>query len=127
MARTFKLQIATPERVVAEEEVVALVAPAFDGYLGVMARHAPMVAELDIGAMRVTRPDGRRELLAVSGGLLSVADNVALVLVEAAEAAAEIDVERAQAAAAREGVDVDRARAAIARAANRVRVASRRP
>ena len=139
MPHTFTLQIATPERVVVEEEVVSLVAPAYDGYLGVMAYHAPLVAELRVGALAVTRPDGKRELLAVGGGILSVKDNVALVLADSAEPATEIDLERARAAerrarerlalaksvAEREGVDVDRAHAALQRAINRVRTASR--
>jgi len=139
MPDTFTLQIATPERVVLEEDVVSLVAPAYDGYLGVMARHAPLVAELRVGAMTATRPDGREELLAVSGGVLSVKDNVALVLADAAETAEAIDIERARAAeerarerlalptsvAGREGIDVERAQMAIARAVNRIDVASR--
>jgi len=141
MPDTFTLQIATPERAVLKEDVVSLVAPAYDGYLGVMAHHAPMVAELRIGALTVTRPDGRRELLAVSGGVLSVRENLALVLADAAEAAEEIDIQRAQAAeerarerlalptsvASREGIDVERAQMAIARAVNRISVAAKRP
>jgi len=140
MPETFRLQIATPERVVIEEDVVALVAPAYDGYLGVMANHAPMIAELRIGEMAVTLADGERRRLAVSGGLLSVKDNVALVLADAAESAEDIDLTRARAAeerarerlalpqsmAERGDIDVERAEAALSRAANRTRVAAKR-
>ncbi len=141
MPASFTLQIATPERLVVEQEVISLVAPAYDGYLGVMAHHAPMVAELRIGALAITRPDSRKELLAISGGVLSVKDNVALVLADTAEVAEQIDIARARAAqerakerlalpksvADREGLDVERAKTAIARAINRVNVAAKRP
>ena len=140
MPRPFTLQVATPERVVIEEEITSLVAPAYDGYLGLMARHAPLVAELKTGALTVTHPSGRKDHLAVSGGILSIADNVATVLADSAELAAEIDVDRARAAeerarerlaqakalANREGLDVERANTAVARAINRILVAGKR-
>jgi len=141
MATTFTLQIVTPERVVIEREVVSVSVPAYDGYLGVMARHAPLVAELKIGAITTTDPEGDEQVLAVTGGILAVSDNVATVLADAAEVASDIDLARAEKArerarkrleAARQseaegGVDVDRARVALARATNRLRVAGKRP
>jgi F-type H+-transporting ATPase subunit epsilon len=141
MATNFMLQIVTPERVLLEREVASIVVPAYDGYLGVMANHAPLVAELKIGAIAATNPDGERQLLAVTGGILAVSDNVATVLADAAELASEINLDRAEEAreraaeriqVAREsgptsGVDVDRARAALTRATNRLRVAGKRP
>ncbi len=141
MANTFTLQIVTPERVVLEREVVCVTVPAYDGYLGVMARHAPLVAELQLGAIATTDPDGDRQVLAVTGGILAVSENVATVLADAAELASEIDLSRAEEARnraakrleaarepeARRSLDVDRARAALARATNRLRVAGKRP
>jgi len=141
MAHTFTVQIATPGRVVLEKEAVSLVAPAYDGYLGIKARHAPLAAELKTGALTVTYPDGRRDALAVAGGFLAVADNVATILADAAELASEIDVARAEAAEARarerlgkvhgseagREIDDERARAALLRAANRLTIARRRP
>jgi F-type H+-transporting ATPase subunit epsilon len=141
MANTFTLQVVTPERVVLEREIVSLVVPAYEGYLGVMARHAPLVAELQIGAITTTDPNGQRDVLAVTGGILSVSNNVATVLADRAELASEIDADRAEEAQnrarerlaaardpeAEDSVDVDRARAALARAINRLRVARKRP
>lgn len=141
MANTFTVQIATPERVVLEKEVVSLVAPAYGGYLGIRARHAPLAAELRVGALTLTEPDGRQHVLAVSGGFLAVSGNVATVLADAAELAEEIDLARAQSAAdrarerlaelhdpeARKRIDAERARAALVRAVNRLTVADRRP
>jgi F-type H+-transporting ATPase subunit epsilon len=141
MANTFTIQIATPERVVLEREIVSLVAPAYDGYLGVKAHHAPLAAELRIGQLALTDPDGTQEVLAVSGGLLAVSDNVATILADAAEAAPEIDLDRAEAAEARARerleelqdpstrtqIDVERARTALLRAVNRITIARSRP
>ncbi len=141
MPNAFTVQIATPERVVLEREVVSLIAPAFDGYLGVKAHHAPLAAELRVGELSLTDPDGKQESLAVSGGFLAVSGNVATILADAAEPAAEIDLARAEAAEARarerlsklrepgtrRNVDEERARMALVRAANRLNVARKRP
>ncbi len=141
MPTSFMLQIVTPERVLLEREVRSIVVPAYDGYLGVMANHAPLVAELKIGAIAATDPEGQKQLLAVTGGILAVSENVATVLADAAELASEINLGRAEGAreraverirAARESgatsaVNVDRARAALARATNRLKVAGKRP
>ena len=141
MANTFTVQVATPERVVLEQEVVSLVAPAYDGYLGVKAHHAPLAAELKVGELLLDGPDGKHEVLAVSGGFLAVSGNVATVLADSAEPAEEIDPARAEAAevrardrlaklrepGARQQIDEERARAALMRAANRLTVARKRP
>ena len=139
MASTFALQVVTPERVVLEREVVSVVVPAHGGYLGVMARHAPLVTELKTGAITTTDPQGGKQVLAVTGGILSVSDNLATVLADAAELASEIDLDRAEEARTRArerlvaqaetktAANVDRARAALVRATNRLRVAGKRP
>ncbi|HJN16407.1 MAG TPA: ATP synthase F1 subunit epsilon [Armatimonadota bacterium] len=141
MASTFTVQIASPERVCLEREVASLTAPAYDGYLGVMANHAPMVAELRVGEVRLVDADGAEELVAVSGGFLSVSDNTAVVLADSAEVATDIDQERAQEAKKRarerlagngdnqdsDAVDSERARCALVRAINRLTVVGKRP
>ena len=110
MAGTFALRVLTPMGEVLSTRAKSLQISAYDGLVGVLARHAPMVTELDLGRAEV------------------------VVLTEAAEEAAEIDIERAQHAlerarqrlSARErGVDVSRAELAFARALNRLRVAER--
>jgi F-type H+-transporting ATPase subunit epsilon len=141
MANAFTVQIATPERVVLEREVVSLIAPAYDGYLGIKAHHAPLAAELQVGELTLTSPDGLGETLAVAGGFLAVSGNVATILADSAEAAGEIDLSRAEAAeqrakerlarlrdpAARQEIDETRARAALVRASNRLTVARKQP
>ncbi len=91
-----------------------------------------MIAAFDIGAVRVTAPDGEQAFFASSGGFLEVIDNRVTVLADTAEPVSEIDMQRAKAAEERAlhrlqstEEDIDRARAsqALERARNRLRVA----
>uniref|UniRef100_A0A832GPX0 ATP synthase epsilon chain n=1 Tax=Caldimicrobium thiodismutans TaxID=1653476 RepID=A0A832GPX0_9BACT len=135
MARIL-LEVITPERVVVSEEVDIVTAPGVAGEFGVLAHHAPMVAAIKIGALRYKVGD-REEWLAVSGGFCEVSGTKITFLVEAAERAAEIDVERALRAkeraekrlqeyqTKREEIDYARARAALQRALTRLLVAEK--
>src|SRR5436309_5129345 len=95
MPGTFRLDVVTPDRVVMGEDVVSLIAPGAEGSFGVLAGHAPMVAELTVGQLRYRTPAGAEELLAVSGGILEVGRHHVTVLADAAERAQDIDVDRA--------------------------------
>jgi len=135
MARIF-LEIITPERVVVSEEVDIVTAPGVEGEFGVLANHAPMVAAVKIGPLRY-RVGDREEWIAISGGFCKVLGNKITFLVEAAERAHEIDVERALRAKERaekrlqeyqvkaEQIDYARARAALQRALTRLLVAEK--
>lgn len=134
MPDSFPVRILTPMGEVARMSAIYLRAPASDGLLGVMAAHAPMVALLAVGPVRVTEPGGAERWFAATGGVLRVTRRETLLLVEAAEEAAAIDVERARLALERAqhrlrgrpaGVDMSRAELALARALNRLRVAER--
>ncbi len=134
--RPYDLQVVTPERVVLSESVVSLIAPGTEGKFGVLARHAPLVAELGIGELSLTRPDGTRDELAIANGFLEVSADGVTVLADAAERLDEIDVERAELAgqraerrmsreAAEPDLDIERARVALLRAMNRLKTAER--
>jgi F-type H+-transporting ATPase subunit epsilon len=130
MARTFHLEIVTPDRALLSEEVVSIIAPGVEGYLGVLANHAPLVTELNVGVLRIRYPDDTEENVAVSGGFMEVANNRVLVLADAAERPQDIDIQRAKEALIRARqrlqdptMDRERARAALERAINRLRVA----
>ena len=134
--RTFTLEIVTPDRtVVSDDDVVSLVVPGEQGYLGILANHARLMTELTIGEVTLRRSDGQEVHIATSRGFMEVADNKVTVLADSAERAEEIDVERARQAleraeerlarAAEEGLDFARAEAAMKRALNRLRVAER--
>jgi F-type H+-transporting ATPase subunit epsilon len=135
MPPLYDLTILAPDRRLLEGRVAGLVAPGWDGYFGVLARHAPMVAELSTGELAVVNEQGERRFWAVSAGVLEVGWDRVTVLADAAEAAQEIDVERARAAAERArgrlrshrpDVDTVRAEAALRRALNRLRVVEKR-
>ncbi|MGQ9881404.1 MAG: F0F1 ATP synthase subunit epsilon, partial [Armatimonadota bacterium] len=130
MAKSFHLEIVTPDRSLLSEEVVSLVAPGVEGYLGVLANHAPLVTELNVGILRIRYPDDTEENVATSGGFMEVAHNRVLVLADGAERPQDIDIQRAKEALlrARQGLhdptmDHERARAALERAINRLKVA----
>ena len=134
MARTFRLEIVTPEKTVFSEDVVSLVAPADRGYLGVLAGHAPLLCTLKPGEIKIRR-EGGETFYATSGGFMEVTPKRAIVLSESAEAPAAIDLSRAEKARHRakerlaqpaKSVDRDRAQSAFARADNRIKIAKKR-
>ncbi len=133
--KPFRLVVMTPERKVLDIEVTSLIAPGTEGFLGVLANHAPLITALDPGPLEYRRPDGTEEAVAVAGGFLEVSGNVATILADAVERPEEIDVDRARAAAERArkrlarrndpAIDVARAEAALKRALNRLRMAEK--
>lgn len=135
--RLFQLDVVTPDRVVMSEPVRSVVAPGAEGSFGVLAGHAPMVAELTIGQLRYQPESGPEETLAVGGGFLEVGQGQVTVLADSAERAQEIDVERAirarerareQARQLAEHFDENQSKLnefALQRASNRLRTAGR--
>lgn len=89
------LEIVTPERRVLSVAVDEVRAPGVEGGFGVRFNHEPFMTALEAG--RLTYVEGGREHhFAVGGGFLQVADNRVIVLADTAEAAGDIDVERAR-------------------------------
>ena len=78
--------VLSPEATVYEGEADAVVAPAFNGSLGILRGHAPLMALLGEGSLRITHGGDERSYH-VAGGFLQVADNRVTVLSERAEAA----------------------------------------
>ena len=94
---TFTFRLVTPQRLVIEAPVVALQAPGSEGYLGVLAHHAPLITTLRAGRLEVRDETGKRSIFAVGGGFLEVSGNRATVLADSAELVGGIDVARAKA------------------------------
>ena len=88
MAEQKQLSVAliTPNETVFEDAAEMVVVPAWDGEVGILRDHAPMMALLGSGEMRVTGPDGTVTRFHVSGGFMQVSDNVVSVLSDTAEA-----------------------------------------
>ena len=115
------LQVATTGGPVYVGDVSVVQLPLEDGYVGIMANHAPLLCAVVEGVLRATRADGTSEFIAVTRGLAHVADNQVSVLVNAAELAENIDLARAAAAEKRARAwlkapapDTDRVRAEAA-------------
>ncbi|AZV45418.1 MULTISPECIES: F0F1 ATP synthase subunit epsilon [Peribacillus] len=128
--KTIKVSVVTPDGPVYDAEVEMVSTKAKSGELGVMAGHVPMVAPLDIAAVRLKKENGT-EYVAVNGGFLEVRPDVVTILAQSAERAETIDVARAQAAKARAekrladnqgAIDVERAELALKRAINRIQI-----
>jgi len=82
-----RVLVVTPERTLYEGGATAVVAPAYDGLVGILPRHAPFLSLLGTGALVVRSPEGDRHFT-VSGGFLQVVDNVVRLVAEQAEPAA---------------------------------------
>lgn len=141
---TFLLRLVTPQRLLLEAKVSSLQVPGSEGYLGILAHHAPIITALRPGKLEVKDAAGKLTTYAVSGGFLEMSSNRATVLADAAEVSVEIDRERAAAslkraeerlqgdgarpgaaAGAGEPIDRDRARRSLERAKNRIALASK--
>jgi F-type H+-transporting ATPase subunit epsilon len=83
MEPTFRVHVLTGERTVLDEEVVSLQARGTEGFLGVLAHHAPLITTLAAGPLTLRYPDGRRQALELTGGVLEVRHNHAIVLADA--------------------------------------------
>ena len=96
--KTFELSLVTPEGAAFEGEVEMLVVPGDAGEIGVLARHAPLVAMLKAGSTRIYRDRASQEVLefATGPGFFKVEQDRALALVDDAVDAREIDAARAQ-------------------------------
>ena len=93
--KQLEVRIITPERIAYQGAVDAVVATAYDGELGILPGHAPMMVVLGIGELRV-RIGEKFEWFAIGEGFLHVANDVVTVLTPFAEAAREVDVEAAR-------------------------------
>jgi F-type H+-transporting ATPase subunit epsilon len=79
-----KVSVISPESVLFEGEADSVVAPAFDGEVGILTGHAPLMALLGDGKLRLGSGSGRT--FKVSGGFMQVLDNQVRVVTEKATA-----------------------------------------
>ena len=97
MAEKIRLELVTPYKRVLSEEVDEVTAPGAIGEFGVLPDHTSLLTTLKVGELAY-KQDGQTFYVAVNWGYVEVEDNVMTVLVETAEPADEIDMERAKAA-----------------------------
>jgi F-type H+-transporting ATPase subunit epsilon len=124
-----QVELVTPERVLYTGEAEMVLARTTDGEIGFLPNHAPFIATLAPGRVRIMKEDATEELVAVHSGFVEVRDSRVIILSDVAELADQIDVERARRAkqAAEERLrtaeDDEEAQAALARAETRLEVA----
>jgi F-type H+-transporting ATPase subunit epsilon len=83
-----RISVISPERTLYEGDATSVVAPAYDGELGILAGHAPLMTLLGRGTLRVTRGTEERRFT-VEGGFLQVVDDVVRVVTEKAQSVAK--------------------------------------
>jgi len=91
-----RLEIVAPDGPVYDGDVAMVIIPAVGGEMGILPRHAPMVAALAIGECRVKTPANEWFSVAVAQGFAKVQFDKVIILADAAELASEIDLERAE-------------------------------
>ncbi|MDD2364666.1 MAG: F0F1 ATP synthase subunit epsilon [Desulfuromonadaceae bacterium] len=100
MAEKMKLEIVTPYKKVVDTEVEEVTATGSLGEFGVLPGHAPFLTSLRIGELAY-KLNGVYEHMSLNWGYFEICDDKIIVLVETAELAADIDLERAKAALSR--------------------------
>ena len=129
------LEVVTPARVVLRREVDMVVLPGSEGEFGVLPGHVAFLSGILPGELRYTA-GSEKGYLSLSSGFAEVFNNKVSVLVDAAEKAGDIDLERAKRAIARarerlgldrskREIDFLRAEGAMRRAMVRVKVAEK--
>lgn len=91
---TLRVRVVSPEKIVFSGDASALVVPAWDGMLGILPNHAPMIVLLGLGKLTVERPGGGAEEYHVAGGVLKVEKNEVVILTEYAGKEAPVDFPR---------------------------------
>jgi F-type H+-transporting ATPase subunit epsilon len=94
--KTFDVSLVTPEGPAFEGEVEMIVVPGAAGEIGVLARHAPLVAMLKAGSSRIHLGETEVREFATGPGFFKVEQDRALALVDDAVDARQIDPERAE-------------------------------
>jgi F-type H+-transporting ATPase subunit epsilon len=92
----FSVSVVTPEGAAFGGDAELLIVPGAAGEIGVLARHAPLVALLKAGSIRVHTGDGQIQEFATGPGFFQVLEDRAIALVDDAVTADDIDAAAAQ-------------------------------
>ena len=82
--------VVTPERTEVDVTATAVTVPLYDGELGILKNHSPLVGRLGYGVLRIKDASGAAPSYFVEGGFVQVADNVVSVLTDRVVPRAEI-------------------------------------
>ena len=98
MTTTIRCDIVSAEEEIFHGEVTMIVATGEMGELGIAPRHAPLITRLKPGKLVLTKADGEKLDIVVSGGILEVQPQVVSILADTAVRAADIDEAKVKAA-----------------------------
>jgi len=131
MEKLFDLEIISPVSVLFKSQVKHIRLPGIEGSFGILAGHMPLVTTLVPGEIKIDLDSENTKYFATSGGIVEVLPTKTKILIETAEEAKEIDLERAIYAKERAerrlsekptGTDFERAKKALIRANTRIRI-----
>ena len=92
-----KCIVVTPEKTVFSQDSTLVVLPLADGECGILPSHAPLIARLGAGELRITGTDGQRTHYYVEGGFAEVLDDTVALLTMYAKPVAELDLTQVEA------------------------------
>ncbi len=101
MASTFPLEIVTPEKSIWSDDVISVQLVAASGSLGILAGHAPLLADLGVGECVVKPASGAEQTLVLAGGFIEVSREKTTILADSASFSHEINVDEAEQSLAR--------------------------
>lgn len=96
MAGVIRVEVVSATGIAWEGDALSVIARTTEGDIGILPNHAPFLAALVPCAAEVLTVDGRREVVAIDGGYISVADNRVSLLSQFARVAREIDIAAAE-------------------------------
>lgn len=84
MTNTFQFEIITPERIFYNGPISSLVAPGTEGYFGVLANHAPLLARSSGGKLKIRETSNEERTFEVGSGIVEVLKNRVIFLTKKA-------------------------------------------
>ena len=77
-----KIDIISPDKKLFEGECKSLIVPGSEGSLGILSNHAPMIASLKSGVVKLTTYDSKNLNFTIKGGVVEVFKDKVIVLAE---------------------------------------------
>lgn len=133
MANSFKLELVTPLSKVLSKDVEFVMIRTTEGDMGILANHAPFVAGLATGEMKI-KENGKENFYYVSGGFIEISNNVVTILADEAMDVKDIDIEAARREAqiakeklekSAENMDIATVQRALTQALTKVKIAEK--
>ena len=91
-----KCIVVTPEKTILDQDAKFIVLPLIDGECGILPNHAPLIARLGAGELRITGTDGQLTLYYVEEGFVEVIGDTVALLTMYALPAKDLDLAKAE-------------------------------